>query len=265
MTDTTGNEKRPEMACIAEAPPFMERLIFGQRPLFLLIFVLITLVLGYHALKLRPEASFLRMIPTYHPYIQNYIDNQKDLKGLGNAVRIAVETTEGSIFSNEYLEALEKITDEIFFVPGVDRRGLKSLWSPGTRWTEVTEFGFEAGSVISDSYDGSPSSLEEVQRNVLKSGEVGRLVANDFKSSVVYVPLLDINPKTGKPLDYREFSENLERIRGTFQTGTIKIHIVGFAKVVGDLIDGATRVLLFFWHCLCHSPDFSLCQFPVFS
>ncbi len=89
-------------------------------------------------------------------------------------------------------------------------------------------------------------SLGEVWRNVLKSGEVGKLVANDFKSSVIYVPLEDINPKTGKPLDYREFSENLERVRDQFQTDSIKIHIVGFAKVVGDLIEGAARVLLFF-------------------
>jgi predicted RND superfamily exporter protein len=77
--------------------PFMERLVFSKRPLFLVLFAIVTLFLGYHALQLRPEASFLRMIPTYHPYIQNYIAHQEDLKGLGNAVRISVETTEGSI------------------------------------------------------------------------------------------------------------------------------------------------------------------------
>ena len=71
--------------------PFLERLIFGRRPLFLLIFALLTVFLGYHAMQLKPEASFLRMIPTYHPYIKNYIAHQQDLKGLGNAVRIAVD------------------------------------------------------------------------------------------------------------------------------------------------------------------------------
>jgi predicted RND superfamily exporter protein len=226
--------------------PFMERLVFGKRPLFLVLFALITIFLGYHALQLRPEASFLRMIPTYHPYIQNYIAHQEDLKGLGNAVRISVETTEGSILTAEYLETLEKISNEVFYINGVDRSALKSLWSPATRWDEVTELGFESGPVIPDSYDGSAESLGEVLRNVLKSGEIGRLVANDFKSSVIYTPLMDIDPETGKPLDYRVFSENLERIRDTYQTDTIKIHITGFAKVVGDLIDGATRVLLFF-------------------
>ena len=53
--------------------PFMERMLFANRPLFLGVFIAITLFLGYHMLKMKPEASFLRMIPTYHPYIKNYI------------------------------------------------------------------------------------------------------------------------------------------------------------------------------------------------
>jgi predicted RND superfamily exporter protein len=226
--------------------PFLERLIFGRRPMFLLIFALLTVFLGYHAMQLRPEASFLRMIPTYHPYIKNFITHQDDLKGLGNAVRISVETTDGHIFTKEYLAQLEKISNEVFFIPGVDRSALRSLWSPATRWNEVTEQGFESGSVISNSYNGSPTSLDEVRRNIFKSGEIGRLVANDFKSSVIKAPLMDIDPETGKPLDYRAFSEKLEKVRNKYQTDTLKIHIVGFAKVVGDLIDGATRVVLFF-------------------
>jgi predicted RND superfamily exporter protein len=225
---------------------FMERLIFGKRPAFLLLFALLTVFFGYHAAQLRPEASFLRMIPTYHPYIKNYIDHQEDLKGLGNTVRIAVETTEGSIFSEEYLAKLDEISNEVFFTNGVDRSAMKSLWSPVTRWNEVTEQGFESGPVISDRYDGSQESLDEVLRNVLKSGEVGRLVANDFKSSVISAPLMDIDPKTGKPLDYLKLSQDLEKLRSTYQTDTLRIHIVGFAKVVGDLIEGSTRVVLFF-------------------
>ncbi len=226
--------------------PFMERMLFANRPLFLGVFIIITLFLGYHMMQMRPEASFLRMIPTYHPYIQNYIAHQDDLKGLGNMVRICVETTKGDIFTKEYLEVLKNMTDEIFFISGVNRGALKSLWTPVTRWTEVTEEGFAGGEVIPPTYDGSQRSLEQVRLNVLKSGEVGITVANDFKSSVIVAPLHDIDPETGKPLDYRAFSEKLEEIRERFQNDDIKIHITGFAKVVGDLIDGATRVLLFF-------------------
>jgi uncharacterized protein len=235
----------PDDAYLEDAP-FMERMLFARRPLLLVVFALLTVFLGYHMLQLKPEASFLRMIPTYHPYIKNYIKHQNDLKEFGNTVRITVETAKGNIFSKEYLETLKQVTDEVFFVSGVDRSTLKSLWMPVVRWTEVTEDGFAGGPIISDVYDGSQRELDQVRLNVLKSGIVGALVANDFKSSVILAPLHDIDPETGKSLDYRSFATKLEEIRTRFQNDDIKIHITGFAKVVGDLIDGATRVLLFF-------------------
>ncbi|MFO7963663.1 MAG: MMPL family transporter [Desulfobacterales bacterium] len=229
-----------------DSAPLLERLLFANRPLFLAVFTLITVFLGYHMLQMRPEASFLRMIPTYHPYIKNYIAHQEDLRGLGNRVRICVETTQGDIYTEEYMEVLKNMTDEVFYVSGVNRSGLKSLWTPITRWTEVTEEGFAGGEVIPPTYNGSQASLDQVRLNVLKSGEVGSLVANDFKSSVIVAPLYDIDPETGKPLDYQVFSQKLEDLRTRFQSDTIKIHITGFAKIVGDLIEGSTRVLLFF-------------------
>jgi predicted RND superfamily exporter protein len=227
--------------------PFIEKLIFSNRPLLLGVFIIITIFLGYHMIQMKPEASYLRMIPTYHPYIKNYMAHQKDLRGMGNVVRICVETTRKSIFTKAYLEVLRKITDEVFFTSGVKRGELKSLWTPLTRWSEVTEDGYAGGEVIPPTYDGSPDSLEMVRLNVLRSGEIGNLVANDFKSSVILAPLYDIDPETGQPLDYQQFSEKLEQIRTKFQSDDIKIHITGFAKIVGDLIEGSTRVLIFFF------------------
>jgi uncharacterized protein len=227
--------------------PLMERILFAKRPVFMAAFLIITLFLGYHMMQMRPEASFLRMIPTYHPYIKNYLAHQEQLKGLGNMVRICVETTNGDIFTKEYMEVLKKMTDEVFFVSGVNRGALKSLWTPATRWTEVTEDGFAGGEVVPPTYDGSQQSLDQVRLNILKSGEVGTLVANDFKSSVIVAPLQDIDPETGKPIDYKHFSEKLEEIRTKYQNDNIQIHITGFAKIVGDLIEGSTRVLMFFF------------------
>ncbi len=231
--------------------PFMERLLFSKRAVFLTIFTMLTLFFGYQMLKMKPEASYLRMIPTYHSYIKNFLANRLSLKSLGNSVRICVETTEENIFTKEYLETLKKITDEVFFVSGVNRGGVKSLWTPQTRWTEVTVEGFEGGEVVPPDYNGSPESLDQVRMNVIRSGEIGAIVANDFKSSIIIVPLEDIDPTTRKPLNYREFSKRIEAIRAQFQNDTIKIHITGFAKIVGDLIDGSTRVGLFFLIAFC--------------
>ncbi|MCG2751107.1 MAG: MMPL family transporter [Desulfobacteraceae bacterium] len=240
-------DSSPSTGNTAEKAPLMERVIFSKRRVFLLGFFLITVFLGFQASKLRWEANFKEMIPSHNPYIINYLDNEKDLRGLGDSVRIVVETTGKDIFTTEYLEVLQKINDEVFFIPGVDRSALSSLWTPQTRWTEVTEEGFDGGPVIPDTYDGSPESIEHLKINVMKAGIVGSMVANNFKSSIVFAPLLSINPETKEPLNYRELSQQLETlVRDKYESDTIRIHITGFAKIVGELIEGSARVFIFF-------------------
>ncbi|MGH8380753.1 efflux RND transporter permease subunit [Pseudomonas sp.] len=227
---------------------WLERLVFNHRLPFMLMLLLATLVLGFMAvtrLELRP--SFEKMIPQSHPYIQNYLDNRQSLRGLGNSLRVVVENTQGDIFDPAYLQTLRHINDELFLSQGVDRAWMKSLWSPAVRWTEVTEEGFQGGAVMPDSYQGSAADIEQLRQNIERANIVGSLVARDFKSSMLIVPLLDQDSVTGRGIDYYAFSQKLEQLRGQYEAqGTYKIHVIGFAKLMGELIDGLMQVMLFF-------------------
>jgi predicted RND superfamily exporter protein len=224
----------------------IERALFNHRSLVLWLCLLLTLGLGAASTRLGLNASFEKMIPTGHPYIANYLANQKELTGLGNAVRIAVEAPGTTIYDAHYLELLARLNDKVFLLPGVDRPFMKSLWTPNMRWMAVTEEGVEGGRVIPDDYDGSASSLETVRRNATRSGEIGQTIALDGRSSLIFVPLMDVDAQTGKALDYSALSQQLEQLRSEFQAQGLTIHITGFIKVVGDLIDGLRQVLLFF-------------------
>ena len=223
-----------------------ERLLFNHRPWVLALCLVLTALFGWQATKLQLNASFEKTIPTKHPYIANTLANQGNLAGQGNALRIAVETTGASIFDKDYLLALQKLNDEIYLLPGVDRPFMKSLWTANTRWVAVTEDGLDGSTVMGDSYDGSPQALADVRANVERSGEIGQLVAADFRSSIVFVPLLDRNPKTGEKLDYGELGRQIEALRMKYESDKVRIHVTGFAKVMGDLIDGMRQVLAFF-------------------
>jgi uncharacterized protein len=225
---------------------FAERLLFNNRLVIVLLCLIVTLGLGYKAFGLSLNAAFEKMIPTKHPYIVNFLENRTQLAGMGNTLRIAVEASEGTIFDSKYLDAVKKITDELFLYPGVDRPYMKSLWTPAVRWTGVTEEGLDGGPVIPDDYDGSPESLDHVRQNVERSGEIGQLVAADYHSSIVLVPLQDKVAETGQRIDYQALSARLEEMRGKYEKDGIRIHISGFAKVVGDLIDGLRQVMVFF-------------------
>lgn len=261
-----GHVKQDAMPVIRELADFdrrsgnlLERLVFNHRALFMLFMTLATLVLGYMAttrLELRP--SFEKMIPQSQPYIKNFLENRQSLRGLGNSVRVVVENTRGDIFDPGYLSVLKRVNDELFLTEGVDRAWMKSLWSPAVRWTEVTEEGFQGGPVMPDAYQGKPADIEQLRQNINRAGIVGSLVASDFKSTMLIVPLLDKASATGKPLNYHEFSQRIEKLRDQIEfdgkphkageegTGQYKIRVIGFAKLVGDLIDGLIQVIMFF-------------------
>ena len=227
----------------------LERAVFNHRVLVLLLCVLVTIVLGLSALRLKLNASFEKTIPAGHPYIANYLAHKKELSGLGNSVRIAVEARKGNIYDAHYLDALRKINDEVFLLPGVDRPFMKSLWTPNTRWTAVTADGLDGGQVIPPHYDGSPVKLEELRLNVQRSGEIGQLVAVNGGSTVIQVPLLDTDA-AGKPLDYAVLADRLEQIRAKYSSADVSLYITGFAKVAGDLMDGLREVIGFFFIAL---------------
>ncbi|MCX2983073.1 RND family transporter [Halieaceae bacterium IMCC14734] len=228
------------------AVPVLEQLVFGQRALLLVGFFLCTLFLGWHATRLQPDASFEKMIPMEHPYIQAMMRHIADLGAAGTTIAIVVEPVTGDIFNAEYMEVVRLVTDELFYLPGVDRNRMRSMWTPNVRWTEVTEQGFEGDKVIDARYDGSAQAMERLRANLLRSGELGRLVATDYRSSIVEAPLFDRDPRTGEAMDYAAFSAQLETdIRQKYQSDTVRIRIVGFAKMVGDLLDGIRYIVLF--------------------
>jgi uncharacterized protein len=223
----------------------LERVLFNHRRAIVFVCALVTLILGWQATRMQFNASYEKTIPQHHPYIANYVANINDLVGLGNAVRIAVESPTGTIYDRKYLDTLRKLNDEVFLLPGVARLQMKSLWTPNTRWVGVTEEGLEGGPVIPAQFDAGAASLQQLRANVARSGEIGQLVALDERSSVIYVPLLQSGPE-GKSLDYRKFALGIEELRKKYEAQGVRIHITGFAKIVGDLIDGVRAVLLFF-------------------
>ncbi len=225
---------------------FLERLLFNNRPLVLLACLMATLFFGHEALSIKLNASFNQMIPTNQPFIINYFKHYKVLQSQGNALRVVVTANQGTVINKQYMATLQHINDEIFLVPGVDRPFMTSLWTSSTRWLAVTSDGLVGGPVVDPNYDGSPAMLDVLQQNIEKAGLVGQMVSNDFKSSMIYVPLMETNNLTGRPLDYGQLAQSMNRIRDKYAAQGVTLHIVGFAMVVGDMINGIGKILLFF-------------------
>ena len=58
--------------------------------------------------------------------------------------------------------------------------------------------------------------------------------------------LLEIDPPTSKRLNYFDFSSKLEELRAKYTSERHSVHMIGFAKAVGDIREGARGVVIFF-------------------
>ncbi len=220
--------------------------VFGGRRVVVALFVVATVAMGWFAAHLKIDAGFEKFLPLQHPYMQTFVKHQAEFGG-ANRILIAVRAKQGDIFTPEFLATLKTATDEVFFIDGIDRTRVQSLFTPNVRFVEIVEDGFAGGPVIPADFGPTAESAAKVRENVLKSGQIGRLVANDFSAAMISAALLDIDPSTGQKLDYRKVARDLEqKIRQRLVSDTVDVHIIGFAKFVGDVSDGAAGVVSFF-------------------
>jgi predicted RND superfamily exporter protein len=238
-------------------PAFVRRLehyVFDFRGALLLGFAALTLACAGFALRgLHIDTRFAKQLPLQHEYMQTYLRHQEEFGG-ANRVLLALTARDGNMYSAEFLQALRLATDEVFFIPGVDRARVQSLWTPNTRYTEVVEGGIQAGDVIPAGFQPTPEGLAQLRENIRKAGIVGRLVANDFSGAIVAAQLLEQDPDSGRPIDLIRIGDALERVRAHIErgdaaagvpAGRIDVHVIGFAKVVNDIAHGALSVAVF--------------------
>jgi len=219
--------------------------MFRHRTPLLGGFLLLTALMLVSAARLRVDASFEKSLPSDHEYIRVLTRHQAQLGG-ANRLLVALMARDGDMFTPEFFAELKRVTDEVTFLPSVDRPQVQSLFTPNVRFIEIVEDGFSGGNVIPADFTPTPENFARVRGNIVKSGRLGQLVANDFSGAVVSGQLLSSDPRTGEKIDYARVASALEAIRTRVEGasgGAIQVHIIGYAKVVGDIRDGARGVL----------------------
>ena len=166
----------------------LEDLVFRHRSVTLAVFVLITGILGFFASRTRIDASFDKQLPTGHEYIDNFKKYRTQFGG-ANRIVIALVAKEGDIFTPEFFQTLKAVTDETYYLPGVDRAQVTSIYTPNVRYIEVVEDGLAGGNVIPADFTANAAGLDQVRQNIIKSGRVGMLVASIASSSTCRIVL----------------------------------------------------------------------------
>lgn len=227
----------------------LERFFFRHRLATLAALAVITLVMGLFASRLEMSAGFDKQLPQQHSFIKTF-NQYRDVLFGANRIIVVLHAKHGDIWNQQSLTRLYDLTQAVFFMPGIDRRSVTSLWTPNTRAVQITEEGMKAEDVVGgDVTVGTlnDKAISGIRERTLIGGFVGSLVANDHSGAMIVAELADPDPQTGKRLNYLEFSQRLEdELRSKYADADYDVQIIGFAKQMGDIGAGAKSVIGFF-------------------
>lgn len=240
----------------------LEQVLFRWRKTILVLLLAFTVVMGWFALKLHMEAGFEKQMPISHEYVKTFQAYRSDVLG-ANRLNFVVKARSGTIWTVAGLKRLYEVTQAVTFLPNVERLGVQSLWTPNSYVNEITEEGFRAepiipGTVTVDQLEAS--TIAAIQRAASQGGFVGTLVSRDQSSAMITAELNEVG-LDGRPLDYVAYNGVLESLRSKFEDANFEIQIIGFAKQIGDIADGASGVIGFcamallltafavYWYC----------------
>lgn len=241
----------------------IEALVFRRRALILAPLLIFTAVMAVFGSKLKMEAGFEKQMPIGHEYIETFNQYRDQLFG-ANRLTVVVRSKKGGIWTPQALRRLYDVTQAVIYLPNVDRLGVQSLWTPNSFVNEITEEGFKAqpvipGTVTVDSL--TPAVIDDVRRATSQGGYIGTLVSRDQDAAMITADIAEAD-REGNKLDYVAYNRVLEeQLRKKFEDADFQIEIIGFAKQIGDIADGASGVLLFcaialvltvlavYWYC----------------
>ena len=209
--------------------------IFEFRVLLLVALLLASVFLGREAYQLEVATDFSRMVPQNHNYIQSY-QPFKQFFGGGNQIRMDVSLKDGTVVDTEFLKQIQKITEDVMFVKGVDRLKVRSLVSPETKYVLITEDGFNMGPVVPARIPEDEAGLARIKNNINQARLKGRMVSMDMKSVLISAEVYE----TG--VDYHAVYRQLNDIREQYSDDNISIHINGFAMVMGFVNDALPKI-----------------------
>jgi predicted RND superfamily exporter protein len=228
---------------------WLEHFLFRWRAVVLAVLALFTAAMAWQASQVKIDAGFLKQLPTNHPYVKTFLDYQAKLPGT-NSVTVIVESKRPTIWTQKYLRRLYDVTEAVKYLPGVFKGSVSSLWTPDVQILAVTEDGVSTHNLIPSDFtrvDMPDESIHKMRAEAEQSYYRGRLYAFDRKSSVVNFDLQDVDPETGKPLNYLAVAQQIDRdIREKYTDSLSAIRILGFAPLIAEIANAARNVAVFF-------------------
>ena len=216
-----------------------EAWIFANPRYVLAAVFIISLLFATRLPHLQMQTNFDDLLPQKHPFIQLHNQIREGFGGI-NAVIIAVEVEKGTIFTNETLKLISRVTQDVDNLPSVNHNLVTSLTHRTTRKISLDE----NGNVRSKPYFDlaapalSEAELLQLQRDVMTDPRVyGLSVSPDLKSAMVKAQMNEGD------LDYEKTFAALQKLRSDDGVAGVKIHATGLPVLTGWVYTYLSQIL----------------------
>lgn len=207
----------------------LEVWIFNNPRKVLSVIAILTLAFALRIPGLKIYTDFADLLPQQHPYIELH-NSIKDSFGGANVLVVGVEFDEGDIFTNEKLATIDRITQAVDNLPGVNHNLVSSVTHRNSRKIWLTEVGSINSEPYYDSTSGdySEQALQAMRSDVSANPRVyGPLVSPDMKMALVKAQLIE------GQLDYEKTFAQLQQLRAEEEQAGVTIYATGQPVLVG--------------------------------
>ncbi|MBI2313834.1 MAG: MMPL family transporter [Betaproteobacteria bacterium] len=232
---------------VTHALHLLEERIFATPKLIFGAILLITVFFALQIPALRMQSEFSDLLPQKHPFIQLH-NEIRDTFGGASQIAVAIEVAEGTIFTNETLALVYRVTQAVDSLPGVNHNLVTSLTHRTARKVWLTE----TGELNSQPYYDpgktrlSPEELDALRKDVQANPRVyGLMVSPDLRAALIKAQLNE-----GEGLDLRKTFEELQKVRASEATKGVKIHATGQPVLVGWVYTYLPQILQIFLYTL---------------
>ncbi|MCC7121833.1 MAG: MMPL family transporter [Gammaproteobacteria bacterium] len=226
--------------------PRFGNLLFDHRKVVLTLVLLITGWFAWHIPAVKMLSDFADLLPQDHPYIRLH-NSIRDTFGGANIVILAVEVDDGTIFTNDTLARIQRITESVDQITNINHNLVTSLTHRNTRKIFLTADGTIKSASYYDPHRGdyTDEELQTLQRDVAASTRAyGMLVSPDMKAALIKGTLNE------GALDYGKIFSEIQAIREREAAAGIRIHATGHPVLVGWVESYSTQILQIFLYTI---------------
>ncbi len=213
--------------------------IVNRRLLIAIVMLTATGFFLYNALQVPIKTFFPDLLPQDHPFVKLIKKHPKF--GGTNSVIIGLEVKNGDIFTHKTLQKIIDFSNELYFIPGVDRTKVMSLGVNKVRNAKITSWGISSPSILFPEAPKTKKGIDQLKADVYSNPTYyGNLVSLDAKVALLKMGFFE------DKLQPRLVYKKLQELKTRFEDKNTKIHIVGEPYLYGVIFSYLHQTEFFF-------------------